>query len=50
MRLIFLAGIGQQFLGEDVLKEGKRPYIREHTLLLLVTRSGEDVRIKIICA
>jgi hypothetical protein len=36
--LILLAGVGSQFLSEDVLEEGERPYIREHTLLRLVTR------------
>jgi hypothetical protein len=45
---ILLAGVGSQFLREDVLKEGERPYIGEHTLLRLVTRSSENVRIEII--
>ncbi len=45
-----LAGIARQFLGEDVLKKGKRPYVRKHTLLLLVTRSGKDVCVEVICA
>jgi hypothetical protein len=48
--LILLTGIGSQFLGENVLEEGERPYIGEHTLLRLITRSNENVRIKIICA